>query len=353
MDLSVPCGKFHTTYRQDNAVIRSKGQLSLLIGFIMLLMFMPFLIGNAWLGLVNRMCVLIIAIMGLNLLTGYCGQISMGQFAFMGVGAYTCAVLAGKVGLPFYLVIPCAGLVSGMVGIVFGLPAVRIKGFYLVMATISAHYIFDFAIYHLPRSLTGRETGLAVPPAQLGGLVFDSETKLFYFILFFTGLSIYVAKNLARSRAGRAFVAIRDNDLAAQSIGVNLFGYKVLAFFICSVFAGVAGAIWAYHVRYIGSEQFHLWFSVWLIGMLIVGGMGSIVGPIFGVLFLKFLEEMVTISGPYLDQLFPELGGGIVFSSVNVMFGLVIMLFLIFEPKGLGHLWQDFKSYYRLFPYRY
>ena len=134
---------------------------------------------------------------------------------------------------------------------------------------------------------------------------------------------------------------------------MNLFAYKLVAFFICSAFAGVAGAIWAYYVRYVGIEQFQLWYSVWLIGMLIVGGMGSVVGGIFGVIFLKFFEEMVTVAGPFLDQLFPELGGGIVFSAVNVMFGLVIMLFLIFEPKGLAHRWDLFKAYYRLFPYKY
>ncbi|MBU2552054.1 MAG: branched-chain amino acid ABC transporter permease [Proteobacteria bacterium] len=353
MDLSVPCGKFHTRYRQDKAVIRSRSQWGLLIGFLVFMLVLPMFVNNAWLSVVNKIGIWVVAIMGLNILTGYCGLISMGQFAFMGIGAYTCGILAASAHMPFWLTIPCAGLVAGLVGIIFGLPAVRIKGFYLVMATISAHYIFNFAILHLPRELAGRETGLSVPAASLGGFVFNSEPRMFYFILFFAVLAVFLGKNIIRTKTGRAFVAIRDNDLAAQSIGVNLFGYKLIAFFICSAFAGVAGAVWAYYVRYIGIEQFQLWYSVWLIGMLIVGGMGSIVGGIFGVIFLKFFEEMVTVAGPLLDRLFPEMGGGIVFSAVNVMFGLVIMLFLIFEPKGLAHRWELFKAYYRLFPYKY
>jgi len=353
MDLSVPCGKYHTSYFQDHAVIRSKVQWGLLIGFCVLMVFLPLFLGNEWIGTINRMGISVIAVLGLSILTGYCGQISLGQSAFMGVGAYTCAILAGKVGLPFWLVIPCAGLVSGFFGIIFGLPAVRIKGFYLVMATIAFHYIFDFGILHLPRGLTGRESGIDVPAATLGGLVFNSETKMFYFIMFFVALSLFLGKNLVRTRVGRAFVAIRDNDLAAQAMGVNLFTYKVFAFFICSFFAGVAGAVWAYHIRYIGLEQFTVWFSIWFVGMLIVGGMGSIMGAVFGVVFLRFFEEMVTVSGPLLNEIFPKIGAGIIFSGVNVMFGVVILLFLIFEPKGIAHRWEIFKAYYRLFPYRY
>jgi branched-chain amino acid transport system permease protein len=353
MDLSVPCGKFHTHYRQDMAVIRSKTQWGLLIGFSVLMVLMPLLIGKVWIGLINMMGISVIAVLGLNILTGYCGLISMGQSAFMGIGAYTCAILAGKLGLPFWLVVPCAGLVSGAIGIIFGLPAVRIKGFYLVVATVAAHYIFDFAILHLPSELAGRETGLALAPASLGPLVFDGEIEIYYFIMFFVAMAVYFSKNIIRTRIGRAFVAIRDNDLAAQAMGVNLFSYKVLAFFICSVYAGVAGAIWAYYVRYIGLEQFNVWFSIWFIGMLIVGGMGSTMGGIFGVVFLKFLQELVTITGPFFNQILPEVGAGIVFSGVNVLYGVVIMLFLIFEPKGIAHRWELVKSYYRLFPFRY
>jgi branched-chain amino acid transport system permease protein len=353
MDLSVPCGKFHVNYRQDMAVICSRSQWGLLIAFAILMLLLPKFIGGAWVGLINLIGITVIAVLGLNILTGYCGLISLGQSAFMGIGAYTCAILAIHCHLPFYITIPCAGLVSGLIGIFFGLPAVRIKGFYLIVATVAAQYVFEFAILHLPRGLTGKETGLAVPPATLGGFAFDNEIKMYYLILVSAALAIFFAKNIARTRVGRAFVAIRDNDLAAEAMGVNLFAYKVLAFFVCSAFAGVAGALTAYYVRYIGIEQFTLWFSIWYIGMLIVGGMGSVMGAIFGAVFLRFLQEMVVITGPFFNKIFPGIGAGIIFSGVNVMFGLVIMLFLIFEPKGIAHRWELFKSYYRLFPFKY
>lgn len=353
MDLSVPCGKFHVSYRQDLAVVRSKVQGGLLIAFVLVMLLLPGFIGGTWVGLINLICITLIAVLGLNILTGYCGLISMGQSAFMGIGAYTCAILANQFNLPFYITIPSAGLASGLIGIFFGLPAVRIKGFYLIIATVAAQHVFEFAILHLPESVTGQVSGLSVAPATLGSLTFDSEVKMYYLILLFTALAIFFAKNIARTRVGRAFVAIRDNDLAAEAMGINLFYYKVLAFFVCSVFAGVAGALTAYHVRYIGIDQFTVWFSIWFIGMLIVGGMGSVIGAIFGVVFLKVLQEAVVIAGPFFNNIFPGIGAGIVFSGVNVLFGLAIMLFLIFEPKGIAHRWELFKSYYRLFPFRY
>jgi branched-chain amino acid transport system permease protein len=354
MDLSIPCGKYHTNYREDMAVIRNKMQWRLLAGFAVLLCVLPLIIGKAWIGLINAIGISVIVVLGLNILTGYCGLISLGQSAFMGIGAYTCAVLAGKLGLPFWVTIPCAGLVSGLIGIIFGLPAVRIKGFYLVVASIAAQFVFDFTILHLlPRDFTGKETGLSVPTANLGPLSFDSETKIFYLIMGLVAVGIFFARNILRTRVGRAFIAIRDNDLAAQAMGVDLFLYKIIAFFICSVYAGVGGAIWAYYVRYIGIEQFNVWFSIWFVGMLIVGGLGTFMGSIFGVVFIKLLQELVTISGPFLNQIFPAIGPSIVFAGVNVLFGLVIVLFLIFEPKGIAHRWEIFKSYYRLFPFKY
>ena len=354
MDPSIPCGKFHTHYKEDMAVIRNKAQWSLLTSFLVLMAFLPFIISSSWIGFVNRIGISLIAVLGLNILTGYCGLISLGQSAFMGIGAYICAVLVAKFSCPFWIAIPCAGLGSGLIGIIFGLPAVRIKGFYLVVTTIAAHYVFNFVILHLlPRDLTGQETGLAVPAPNLGPLSFDNENKMFYFIMVFTAMAMFFAMNIVRTRAGRAFIAVRDNDLAAQAMGVNLSLYKLLAFFICSVFAGVSGAIWAYYVRYIGIEQFTVWFSIWFIGMLIVGGMGNFTGAIFGVVFLNLLQELVTITGPFLSQIFPEIGAGMVFAGVNVLFGLVIMMFLIFEPKGIAHRWELTKSYYRFFPFKY
>jgi len=166
-------------------------------------------------------------------------------------------------------------------------------------------------------------------------------------------LVTFLTKNIARTRAGRAFIAIKDNDLAAEVMGVNLWTYKLLAFFIGCVFAGVAGSLLVHYIAFASVDQFPFMNSVWYLGMLIVGGMGSTAGAIFGVVFLKLLDELVTIAGPALAAIFPAIAAQAAASLSLIMRGLVIILFLIFEPRGLHHWWERIKAYYRLWPFSY
>jgi branched-chain amino acid transport system permease protein len=236
---------------------------------------------------------------------------------------------------------------AGIVGIIFGLPSLKVKGFYLIVSTVAAYFIIIWFILQF-RNITGGGDGLAVPRPEIGDFVFRSKASYFYLVMIIACLATFVAKNIVRTRAGRAFIAIRDNELAAEVMGVNLWSYKLLAFFIGCVFAGVAGALMVHYVAFACVDQFPFMNSVWYLGMLIVGGMGSTTGVIFGVVALKLLDELVTIVGPILAvAVAPQAAA----SLGLIMRGLVIIIFLIFEPRGLAHRWEMVKAYYRLWPF--
>lgn len=346
-----PCGVYNQTYAQEFTIIRTHWQWTILILALLLLFTLPVYSSGYILSLANRMGITLIAVLGLGILGGYCGLISLGQSAFMAVGAYTTAILTGQMGFSFWAALPCAVLTTGVVGLFFGLPSLRVKGFYLVMATLAAQFIIPWTIAHVAVDITGGTFGLRVPPISLGNKTFLSQANLFYVIMPMVLGAIYFAKNLARSRIGRAFVAIRDNDLAAEVMGINLFRYKLLAFFICSLYAGVAGALWAHWMRDVNPANFTLMQSVWFLGMLIVGGMGTIAGPCLGTVGLLGLEEIARRLGPAFGEAI-GIGGTVATSAMSpLIFGLVILLFLIFEPRGLAHRWQLFKVSYRLWPF--
>ena len=229
--------------------------------------------------MVNRIGISIITVQGLNLLTGYTGQISLGQAAFMTDGGYISALLVNNLGWSFFAALPAAALGAGLVGLIFGLPSLRVKGFYLVMATLAAQFIIPwFTRNAFPDVLNGAQ-GLNVQVPVLFGFEFNTPQRYIYLTLTVLILSTIVAHNVSRSRLGRAFVAIRDNDLAAELLGVNLFAYKLQAFFLAAVFAGLAGSLAAHNIRHINSETFGLIDSVYLPGYAHRRGTGFQSGP--------------------------------------------------------------------------
>jgi branched-chain amino acid transport system permease protein len=347
--MSLPSGTFSQSYAQDMAIVRTKAQWVMLLAFLIFLFTCPLFFSDRILTIMTIIGITIISVHGLNILNGYCGQISIGHVAFMAVGGYTSGVLCAKLGWPFWAALPCAALMAGVVGLLFGLPSLRVKGFYLVMATIAAHFIIIWVIIQL-RNVTGGADGMAVPRPEIGGFVFKSKGSYFYLVMIIACLATFVAQNLVRTRAGRAFVAIRDNDLAAEVMGVNLWTYKLLAFFIGCVFAGVAGSLLVHYFAFASPTQFPFMDSVWYLGMLIVGGEGSIAGAIFGAVSLKLLDELVTIVGPILSAVVAAQAAA---SLGLIMRGLVIILFLIFEPRGLVHRWEMIKAYFKLWPFSY
>ena len=349
--MSLPCGTRNATYAEDMAILRTKTHWALLIVLLALLFTAPLYLGNYRLGVANLIGITLIAAIGLNILVGYCGQLSIGHAGFIAVGAFTAAVLTNRLELPFLVGLICAGLNAGLIGLIFGLPSVRVKGFYLAITTIAAQFIILWVINHW--SVTGGFTGITVPYASIGGFVFKSEASQFYLIITIAILCTFFAKNLARTKVGRAFIAIRDNDLAAEVMGINLLYYKLLAFFIGCFLAGIAGALLAHWVGFMNAEQFSLPESILYIGMIIIGGLGSTLGPILGVVFIRLLQQILTVEVvPFLESTV-ALPAGFATGVTPMLFGLVIILFLVLEPRGLAHRWTLFKSAYRLWPFSY
>ena len=345
--MSLRRGTFHENYGQDMAIFRTRLHWGMLFALLLFLFTCPLFFSDRILTLMTMIGISIISVHGLNILTGYCGQISIGHVGFMAVGAYISAILTAKLGWSFWAALPCAALAAGVAGLIFGLPSLKIKGFYLIMATIAAHFIIVWLILQLYH-VTGGPDGMPVPKPRIGSLVLKSKVSYFYLVMAFAVLSTLLTKNIVRTRAGRAFVAIRDNDLAAEVMGISLWSYKLQAFFIGCLYAGVAGALSVHYYAFASVDQFPFMDSVWYLGMLIVGGMGSTSGAIFGAISLKLLDELVTIVGPILSAAVAAQAAA---SLALITRGLVIILFLIFEPRGLAHRWGMIEAYYRLWPF--
>lgn len=329
------------------AVFRSGLQWGIAVAFLVLLFTSPFFCSDRVLTILTMMGIAVISVHGLNILTGYCGQISIGHAGFMAVGGYTSAILSARLGLPFWVALPSGALAAGTAGLIFGLPSLKIKGFYLIMATIAAQFIIIWTILQL-RSITGGADGLSVPAPTIGSISLSSKADYFYLVMVVTCLATLLAKNIVRTRAGRAFIAIRDNDLAAEVMGVSLWNYKLQAFFIGCVFAGVAGSLLVHYFSFASTDEFPFMDSVWYLGMLIVGGMGSTIGAVFGAVALRLLDELVTMVGPILSAAVAPQAAA---SLGLIMHGLIIIIFLIFEPRGLAHRWEMIKTYFRLWPF--
>ncbi len=350
--MSLPAGIRNYDYAKDMAIFRTRTQWGMLIAFLILVFTFPLYLDNYWLRIANLIGITIIAATGLNILVGYCGQLSIGHAGFIAVGAYTSAILTSKLGVPFPVAFICSGITAGLVGVIFGMPSLRVKGFYLAISTIAAQFIIIWVLQNWT-SMTGGYNGLNVPAASMGGIVFRSESSQFYLIMVIVVITLFFAKNLSRTRPGRAFVAIRDNDLAAQVMGINLFRYKLLAFFIGCFFAGIAGSLLAHFSRTINTEYFPFMDSILYIGMIIIGGLGTTLGPILGVVFIRLLDVLVTQLSPSLQTAFPWIPSNFTSGIAPMIFGLAIILFLIFEPRGMAHRWSKVKTSYRLWPFSY
>src|SRR6266545_7113730 len=336
------CGDFKRTYAEDMAIFETRFARGLLAAFLVALAAVPFFATSYWLDILNRTLIAVIAAMGLNILTGFTGQISLGNAAFLAVGAYTTAFLAGSVGLPFPVVIPLAGLVTALVGMVFGIPSLRLKGLYLAVATLAAHFVVEFTASHWD-AVTGGVNGISVPAPRIGPIEINGDRRLFYLILPITVLLLLFAKNLFRTKTGKAFVAIRDQDISAEVMGVNVFKYKLLSFGVSSFYVGVAGSLVAYHGHIISPENFPISVAIDQLGMIIIGGLGSILGSIFGAIFITVLPEVLRVATGELATTFPKLVD--LFAPLKSgIFGLAIVLFLLFEPDGMAARWQDRKS---------
>jgi branched-chain amino acid transport system permease protein len=348
-----PCGNFKESYHEELTIFETDfGRLWLLIGLALLFGVIPFVSSPYMLYVLNMMGIYAIAAVGLNLLIGYTGQISLGHGAFFGVGAYTAAILSTKAGFPFVVAVPAAGLVTAAVGIVFGLPSARLKHLYLLIATLAGQFIIEYVFVQW-EGLTGGAEGIVVTGATLFGIDLGND-RTFYFVIFACFVLLtWIAVNLVRTRYGRAFIAIRDNDRAAEGMGIPIFRYKLLSFAISSFYAGFAGALFAYYIMSIMPEPFNLWLSIYFIAIIIIGGLGNITGSVFGTIFIVLLEEVLSHATQFLMNV-GTTGMGITIAPLReFVFGLAIVLFIIFEPKGLAEVWRIVRSSFRLWPFSY
>ncbi len=345
------CGVFFTNYKADMALRRKPIQKIRLGIFIAFVLIFPFFASPYWLNLANQIALATIGAIGLNILVGYTGQISLGQGAFMAVGAYGSGLLTARLGVPFWMSIPIAAFLAAAVGVLFGLPSLRLKGLYLAIATLAAQEIVEWVVVHWT-SVTGGVEALVIPSPKLFGLRLNTDFRFYWVAVAVAGLTALFTANLFRSRVGRAFIAIRDQDIAAEVIGVNVYWYKLLAFATSSFFVGLTGALIAHYRTIISWERFTLDTSILYLAMIIIGGLGTINGSFFGAAFMTLLPAFINTLGRSLQSSFPAMATMLP-AFQQAIFGLVIILFLVIEPEGLAKLWRNVKDYFYVWPFSY
>lgn len=348
---AMECGVYRTSYEQDLAYHPTP--LAVARGWVIvaLLYLAPLLLPDYTVSLMNQVAFFSIAALGLNILTGYAGQISVGHGAFTGMGAFTTGYLMAQHGWPFWFALPVGGLAAAAVGALFGLPSARLKGLYLAISSIAAQVILDF-FFVRAEWFTGGIHSRSIPRPQLFGFTFRSEASFYWLGLTLALLLGLFAQNLLRTRMGRAFVAVRDRDLAAEVMGIDLFQTKVAAFALSAFYAGIAGGFWGAYVRIINPEQFGVHLSIQLLAMIIIGGLGSVTGAVYGAAFMTVLPSVVRELATGLSGLFPAIEAKVLLLK-DIAFGVAIVLFLVFESEGLAKLWRNIKDYFRLWPFSY
>ncbi len=302
------------------------------------------LVGNSYhLHMACLFGIIVISAVGLNVLTGYAGLISLGHAAFMGVGAYGVAWFSAHLGLPFYVCLPLAGLLAAGAGMATGLPSLRIKGLYLAIATLAAQFILSF-VFNAWEPVTGGRGGTAVAPAQLAGLRLSTEREMYYPIIAAAALALLFTRNLFRTRAGRALIALRDRDSAAEVLGVDPRRYQLTAFGVSSFFAGLAGGFMAYFYKVVTPGQFNFQLSLFYLAAIVVGGMGSVPGVLLGAMFMTATPAVLAlVAGGFGPR-----AAGLLAPAREVLFGLLIVIFLIFEPGGLAGIIDRFRNRWKL-----
>jgi branched-chain amino acid transport system permease protein len=349
-------GVFKTSYAADMALYPLPiARWTILAIIVLFAVILPLSLHEYYLSIINLSLIAIVGALGLNILVGYTGQISVGHAAFMSVGAYTAANLAVKLGLPFWITLPAGGLMAALVGAIVGIPSLRIKGLYLAIATLAGQLIIEWIINHTPAISGGAQASIQVPRPTLWGYELRSQGQLYFFLLFFAALAIVATLNLIRSRIGRAFVAIRDQDIAAEIIGINIYRYKLLSFAISSFYAGVCGVLYTYYLGIANYEQFQIVVSIDYLAMIIIGGLGSVLGSVLGAVFVTMLPIVLRLAMEPLAGLFFSPGemSSVIASTRLVLFGGLIIFFLVVEPEGLNRLWRNIRNYFRVWPFSY
>lgn len=334
---------YDTSYVDPQRLLRYRSQWLAYGALVVALIAAPWVLPAYYVGELNYLFIVSIASLGLMILTGYTGQVSLGHAAFMAVGAYAHVWFLNN-GLGFIASILCAGAVTGMVGLIIGLPAIRVSGLYLAMVTL-AYALVTEQIIGRWKDVTGGYSGLSVPPPIVFG--FDvGSLRAFYFLCLLILTAVLLGLiNLVRGRTGRAFVGVRDSEAAAYTLGIWVGGYKVLAFVISALVTGIAGALLAHHLQFLTPDGFGLTLSIELLLMVVIGGLGSLRGAIFGAVLIGLLPTLISKIKPVLPASIATQ-----FGLETFVFGLILALFVVFEPAGLNGRWIKLKILLQNFP---
>lgn len=346
-------GYYKVSYAGDLALIDTPYRWLFLALAATLLLVAPLLLDAYMTYVINLTFIAIMGALALNLLTGYAGQISLGHAAFLAVGGFVSYYFA-KLGLPFIPVVLLTMAIGAVLGAVVGAPALRLRGLYLVLATVGFHYIVIF--FANAYQTSGSDwlmnlTGMLMPTPDLGFVKLDSKLSWYYFLLFVLIATTYYCVNLVRTRPGRAWIAVRDRDITASALGINVAYYKLLAFIVSSALACMTGSLLVYVVGSVSAENYTLTISITYLAMVVIGGAGSIAGAYLGAVFVTLLPYGIT-------AVFENLGVSsqiqmtYLVPSQVVVFGIVMILFLIFEPRGLVGIWNRVRAYFELWPLR-
>jgi len=345
-------GHFKTNYAADEGIWNTWPKKTGFIIALVLLALFPFVANDYLLLIAGQISIFIIAVVGVNVLVGYTGLMSLGHGAFFAIGAYSTVVIHQYFPLmPPLITIIIAMVVSGFFGLIFGLPSLRVKGLYLAVATLSANFIILFVIRQEWLSQwTGGHSGITTPNAHVFGTEIVTNLQKYYLVVPIMVILILFAQNLFRTRFGRALIAIRDNDHSAEILGISLFSFKLKSFVISAAYCGAAGTLWAYFFPAILPEDFGLHMSITLLVSLVAGGMGTTLGPIFGTILILIVPEFLKVIAFQISE--GDARAQIYFSPIrDIIFGLMIIGFLIFEPKGLVAIWSRFWRFINRWPF--
>ena len=302
--------------------------------------------------IMNLILINLLSAIGLQILIGFTGLLSLGHAAFMGVGAYTSALLVTELGCPFILSILAAGLVAAFFGIIVGIPSLRIKGFYLMVATLAFQFVIDYIIIHW-ESVTRGTRGIELTTPYVFGISLEKNRTYFLLLFFLTVFLMWGAKNIIRSKIGRAFIAVRDNDVSAEIIGIPIFPYKLLSFSISAFYAGIAGALFAGLLRTAIPEGYTFLHSIIFLAMVLVGGLGRLVGTVFGVIFITLVPVILDLIVSYIANVYDPNFTILLGPLKELVFGGLIILFIILEPEGLVGMWIRIRDYFKIWPLPY
>jgi len=342
-------GYFRTRYAQDFALLDTRTQKACALAFCVALAAYPFLAGPLALDLANQVLLGSIGAVALMLLTGYAGQISLGHAGLLAAGAFTGGILFKELGAPFWVTLPAAALVGAGLGIAFGLPSLRLRGLYLAVSTLALHFIVIHAgaEYETRR---GFSTGIVIDPPRLGDWVLKDARAWYFVLLAAAAANLLFSLNLLRARTGRAWRAIHGRETVAEALGISVHRAKLAAFVVSSAITAVAGCLFAYYRGFVSVEAFSLYLTIQYVAMIIIGGMGSLLGAVLGTAFVTVFPY--AIEGAMRMLGLAEHLSSVVFAVNYAAFGLVMILFLVFEPQGLVGIWRRIQDWFLLWPFR-